>query len=435
MAEEVHGAAQRRRKIFVSSPKLRARSAELNCDFCDSRRCTECLYGQVRDSAPARQAKEALSFDAARACAARTRIELRFSHFDERYRTRIRRGANALYRRPLPISGFRALTSGAPSPCPLPLKGGEGDPTHPLPFEACGSNGQHRFARARCGSQVDFGPLPPIYRVDIGIGRQFGLDRLGAHHAPDQERMTNVTSTGAQAGVVEVSHPDASENSRETGVEPKFSDPSPSSVQNGEPGGYPPEEVRFKSAEPEQAPAEPAPSEGPRFDSLGLSADLLKAVEQSGYTTPTPIQAQGIPHVLQRRDIIGIAQTGTGKTASLHPADDRAAGARPRQGAHAALADPGADARTRGAGRRELREIRQVQQAFDGAADRRRLVRRPGPQARPRRRRADRDAGPPARPFRARQADADARCRSSSSTKPTACSTWASFPTSSASAS
>ncbi len=44
---------------------------------------------------------------------------------------------------------------------------------------------------------------------------------------------------------------------------------------------------------------------------------MLKAVAESGYTIPTPIQAQGIPHVLQRRDIIGIAQTGTGKTASF----------------------------------------------------------------------------------------------------------------------
>ena len=53
------------------------------------------------------------------------------------------------------------------------------------------------------------------------------------------------------------------------------------------------------------------------FKSLGLSPEILKAVAESGYTTPTPIQAQGIPHVLQRRDIIGIAQTGTGKTASF----------------------------------------------------------------------------------------------------------------------
>jgi superfamily II DNA/RNA helicase len=55
----------------------------------------------------------------------------------------------------------------------------------------------------------------------------------------------------------------------------------------------------------------------PRFEDLGLSADVLKAVSESGYTTPTPIQAKGIPEVLKRRDLIGIAQTGTGKTASF----------------------------------------------------------------------------------------------------------------------
>jgi len=60
-----------------------------------------------------------------------------------------------------------------------------------------------------------------------------------------------------------------------------------------------------------------AAPETPGFDTLGLSAEVLKAVTESGYTTPTPIQAQGIPHVLQRKDIIGIAQTGTGKTASF----------------------------------------------------------------------------------------------------------------------
>ncbi|MBL8557537.1 MAG: DEAD/DEAH box helicase [Hyphomonadaceae bacterium] len=53
------------------------------------------------------------------------------------------------------------------------------------------------------------------------------------------------------------------------------------------------------------------------FGDMGLSPDLLRAVEESGYTTPTPIQAQAIPHVLAGRDVLGIAQTGTGKTASF----------------------------------------------------------------------------------------------------------------------
>ena len=95
---------------------------------------------------------------------------------------------------------------------------------------------------------------------------------------PFQERATtSVTTSGAEAGLIEVienpqsSTPDASDN--------------------------------------------PVVKTG--FDALGLDAQILKAVADSGYTIPTPIQAQGIPVVLQRRDLIGIAQTGTGKTASF----------------------------------------------------------------------------------------------------------------------
>lgn len=53
------------------------------------------------------------------------------------------------------------------------------------------------------------------------------------------------------------------------------------------------------------------------FADLGLSDELLKAVTEAGYTDPTPIQRQAIPSVLMMRDLIGIAQTGTGKTASF----------------------------------------------------------------------------------------------------------------------
>lgn len=53
------------------------------------------------------------------------------------------------------------------------------------------------------------------------------------------------------------------------------------------------------------------------FSHLGLSAKVLAAIEAAGYKTPTPIQDQAIPHVLARRDVLGIAQTGTGKTAAF----------------------------------------------------------------------------------------------------------------------
>ena len=53
------------------------------------------------------------------------------------------------------------------------------------------------------------------------------------------------------------------------------------------------------------------------FAELGLSPELLRAVAEAGYTTPTPIQAQAIPVVLAGRDVMGGAQTGTGKTAGF----------------------------------------------------------------------------------------------------------------------
>ena len=53
------------------------------------------------------------------------------------------------------------------------------------------------------------------------------------------------------------------------------------------------------------------------FQSLGLSETLLKAVASEGYTSPTPVQEQSIPPLLEGRDVLGVAQTGTGKTAAF----------------------------------------------------------------------------------------------------------------------
>ncbi|NHM14320.1 DEAD/DEAH box helicase [Xiamenia xianingshaonis] len=71
------------------------------------------------------------------------------------------------------------------------------------------------------------------------------------------------------------------------------------------------------------------------FDTLGLSPRLLKAVGRLGYVTPTPVQAQAIPLVLDGRDVIAAAKTGTGKTAAFSlPALDRIP---PRKGSHGPL--------------------------------------------------------------------------------------------------
>ncbi len=68
----------------------------------------------------------------------------------------------------------------------------------------------------------------------------------------------------------------------------------------------------------DEAPPKPdSPDEGARFDELDLAPDLLRAVGDAGYTVPTSIQVQAIPHVLAGRDVMGCAQTGTGKTAAF----------------------------------------------------------------------------------------------------------------------
>jgi ATP-dependent RNA helicase RhlE len=63
------------------------------------------------------------------------------------------------------------------------------------------------------------------------------------------------------------------------------------------------------------SPVLPLPS--PAFSDLGLVEPLLRAVREEGYDTPTPIQAQAIPYLLEGRDLLGCARTGTGKTAAF----------------------------------------------------------------------------------------------------------------------
>ena len=54
-----------------------------------------------------------------------------------------------------------------------------------------------------------------------------------------------------------------------------------------------------------------------RFDELGLSAQMLRTVTEEGYAEPTPVQERAIPLVLEGKDVLAAAQTGTGKTAAF----------------------------------------------------------------------------------------------------------------------
>jgi ATP-dependent RNA helicase DDX47/RRP3 len=72
-------------------------------------------------------------------------------------------------------------------------------------------------------------------------------------------------------------------------------------------------ELEMPSADEASTSATP----GPTFRSLGLIDPLLEALEQVNYRTPTEIQIEALPHALQGRDIIGVASTGSGKTAAF----------------------------------------------------------------------------------------------------------------------
>jgi superfamily II DNA/RNA helicase len=146
-------------------------------------------------------------------------------------------------------------------------------------------------------------------------------------------RLSHETEAGTNAGALEVTTTESSVTPSESSttasaVEPA-SDPivaatslvSPESEVEYQPDAEspppscPPADQNNSVAEEAGESLETKTESG--FAGLGLSLELLRAVEEAGYKTPTPIQAEGIPHVIKRRDIIGIAQTGTGKTASF----------------------------------------------------------------------------------------------------------------------
>ena len=145
------------------------------------------------------------------------------------------------------------------------------------------------------------------------------------------------------------------------------------------------------------------------FNNLQLSETVASGRGRCRLRDADADPGTGDPRHPEGRDILGCAQTGHRQDGLVHLADDRHSRRRPGQGAHAAIADPRADARAGGSGRRELRYLRQVPQADQGADHRRRVDGRPDQGAGARRRRADRHAGPAARRLRPRPPAAQRR--------------------------
>ncbi|GLQ34333.1 RNA helicase [Amylibacter marinus] len=79
-------------------------------------------------------------------------------------------------------------------------------------------------------------------------------------------------------------------------------------------GGKP--KIKSKAEKPAKRPEKPK-SDASAFGKLGLDPEIVKALGFMGYSDPTPIQQQAIPHVLNGKDLVGLAQTGTGKTAAF----------------------------------------------------------------------------------------------------------------------
>jgi len=130
---------------------------------------------------------------------------------------------------------------------------------------------------------------------------------------PTETTPTETTPTGAGSNTPAIDQDIAA---AAPGPEARADDADPDDTPYPEESDYPDE------------PDEPTPS---GFADLGLSPEIVRAVTEKGYTIPTPIQAQAIPYVLMGRDLLGTAQTGTGKTAGFTlPMIDILSGSRAR---------------------------------------------------------------------------------------------------------
>ena len=166
-----------------------------------------------------------------------------------------------------------------------------------------------------------------------------------------------------------------------------------------------------------------------KFADLGLSKDALAAVEKLGYENPTPVQEQAIPLVLEGRDLIAAASTGTGKTAAfLLPILSTLPRVKGRNRAPRVLVVSPTRELAQQIARTCMQISRQTRHFTDHGV-RRHALRPPDQGAARRHRRAHRHARAPEGPHEARRGEPVAAWRCSCWTRPTACWTWAFCPT------
>jgi superfamily II DNA/RNA helicase len=214
-----------------------------------------------------------------------------------------------------------------------PLSAGGELPAQSAPGRAAASRGA-AASRAATRKPAHAGAIPSQAATDAGLrsGDQQSADQQSADQQSRDRQSGDQQSGDQQPGDQQSS--DRQPTDRQAGGHPsaqRDQQPEDRQPEDRQPEDRQPEDRQSEDRQPEndrdEANDEPAlipiaagpPPEPARtvFSDLGLSAEVLRAIDDMGYRHPTPIQEQAIPYVLMGRDVMGTAQTGTGKTAGF----------------------------------------------------------------------------------------------------------------------
>jgi superfamily II DNA/RNA helicase len=234
-----------------------------------------------------------------------------------------------------------------------PLSAGGELPAQSAPGRAAASRGA-AASRAATRKPAHAGAIPSQAATDAGVrsGDQQSADQQSADRQSGDQQSGDQQSSDLQptdrhaGGHPSVQRDQQPENQQPENRQPEDRQPEDRQPEDRQPENRQPEDRQPENRQPEdrqpedrqpedrqpendrdEANDEPAlipiaagpPPEPARtvFSDLGLSAEVLRAIDDMGYRHPTPIQEQAIPYVLMGRDVMGTAQTGTGKTAGF----------------------------------------------------------------------------------------------------------------------